>query len=72
MEKKSFKIVKVDYKYCDYLRKFDSKVPYNAGSKELRPFLGVFSYIYKKLSLEYVLFFTKKIYKIKSLSLQVN
>ena len=36
-----FKIVKIDYKYCDYLRKFDNKVPYNAGSKELRPFVGV-------------------------------
>lgn len=36
-----FKIVKIDYKYCDYLRMFDSKVPYNAGSKELRPFVGV-------------------------------
>ena len=38
---KNFKIVKIDYKYCDYLREFDSKVPYNAGSKELRPFIGV-------------------------------
>ena len=38
---KSFKIVKIDSKYCDYLRKFDDKVPYNAGSKELRPFIGV-------------------------------
>lgn len=36
-----FKIVKIDYKYCDYLRMFDSKVPYNAGSKELRPFVGI-------------------------------
>ena len=38
---KNFKIVKVDYKYCNYLRKFDSRVTYNAGSKELRPFVGV-------------------------------
>ena len=38
---KSFKIVKVDSKYCDYLRKFDNKVSYNAGSKDLRPFIGV-------------------------------
>jgi len=37
----NFKIVKIDSKYCDYLRMFDSKVPYNAGSKELRPFIGV-------------------------------
>ena len=38
---KSFKIVKIDSKYCDYLRKFDDKVPYNAGTKELRPFIGI-------------------------------
>ena len=38
---RNFKIVKVDYKYYDYLRKFDNKVPYNAGSKELRPFIGI-------------------------------
>ncbi|MBQ8472406.1 MAG: type III toxin-antitoxin system ToxN/AbiQ family toxin [Bacilli bacterium] len=38
---KSFKIVKVDSKYCDYLRTFDNKVPYNAGRKDLRPFIGV-------------------------------
>ena len=37
----SFKIVKVDYKYCNYLRKYDNKVSYNAGVKELRPFVGV-------------------------------
>ena len=36
-----FKIVKVDSKYCDYLRQFDNKVPYNAFSKELRPFLDI-------------------------------
>lgn len=34
-------IVKVDSKYCDYLRQFDNKVSYNAGIKELRPFIGV-------------------------------
>lgn len=38
---RNFKIVKVDYKYCDYLRKFDDKVSYNAGIKELRPFIGI-------------------------------
>ena len=38
---KSFKIVKVDSNYCDYLRIFDNKVPYNAGAKDLRPFVGV-------------------------------
>ena len=38
---KSFKIVKIDSNYCDYLRKYDNKVSYNAGLKELRPFVGV-------------------------------
>lgn len=38
---RNFKIVKVDYKYCDYLRQFDNKVSYNAGVKELRPFIGI-------------------------------
>nr|MBP3259072.1 type III toxin-antitoxin system ToxN/AbiQ family toxin [Bacilli bacterium] len=40
-----FLIVKVNSKYCDYLRKYDSKVPYNSGLKELRPFIGVLFYI---------------------------
>lgn len=35
------KIVKVDSKYCDYLRQFDSKVAYNKNEKDLRPFVGV-------------------------------
>ncbi len=38
---KNLKIVKVDSDYCDYLRKFDNKVPYNKGRKELRPFIGI-------------------------------
>ena len=38
---RNFKIVKVDYKYCDYLRKFNNKVCYNSGLKELRPFIGI-------------------------------
>ncbi len=37
----SLTIVKLDAKYCSYLRKFDNKVPYNYGKKELRPFVGV-------------------------------
>jgi len=37
----NLKIVKVDSNYCDYLRKFDNKVPYNKFTKELRPFIGV-------------------------------
>lgn len=38
---RKFKIVKIDSKYCDYLRNFDEKVIYNAFDKELRPFIGV-------------------------------
>jgi len=38
---KKLKIVKINSKYCDYLRTFDNKVPYNAGLKELRPFIGI-------------------------------
>ena len=37
----NFKLVKIDSDYCDYLRQYDDKVPYNKGSKELRPFIGV-------------------------------
>lgn len=37
----NFKIVKLDYNYCDYLRIFDEKVPYNKDKKELRPFIGI-------------------------------
>lgn len=34
-------LVKIKEEYCNYLRKFDNKVPYNYGSKENRPFIGV-------------------------------
>lgn len=44
---RNIKIVKVDYKYCDYLRTFDSRVSYNAGKKELRPFVGILFVINK-------------------------
>ena len=37
----NFKLVKIDSKYCDYLRQFDNWVMYNRDSKELRPFVGV-------------------------------
>ena len=40
MDKDLF-IVRIESKYCDYLRKYEPKVPYNYGSKELRPFVGV-------------------------------
>lgn len=38
---KKIKIVKVNSNYCDFLRKYDLKVIYNAGTKELRPFIGI-------------------------------
>ena len=47
---KNFKIVKIDYNYCDYLRTFDNKVTYNAGKKDLRPFIGI---LFKIEKIEY-------------------
>ncbi|MBE6155714.1 MAG: type III toxin-antitoxin system ToxN/AbiQ family toxin [Firmicutes bacterium] len=38
---KQLVLVKLNQDYCDFLRKFDDKVPYNYGKKELRPFVGV-------------------------------
>lgn len=34
-------MVRIDTNYCDYLRRFDSKVPYNYGEKEVRLFVGI-------------------------------
>ena len=34
-------LVRLYTDYCNYLRKFDEKVPYNYNEKELRPFIGV-------------------------------
>lgn len=39
--KKYFKLVRINENYCDYLRQFDDKVPYNKNSKKLRPFVGI-------------------------------
>ncbi len=39
--KESLILVKLDSNYCDYLRKYDKKVPFNFNEKELRPFVGV-------------------------------
>ncbi len=47
---RNFKIVKIDAKYCNYLRNFDKKVSYNAGIKKLRPFIGV---LFKINDIEY-------------------
>ena len=38
---RSLRIVKIDAKYCNYLRKYDNKVVYIVGVKELRPFIGI-------------------------------
>ena len=38
---KNIRIVKVDSSYCDYLRQYDERVPYNYKNKELRPFIGI-------------------------------
>ena len=35
------KIVRVDSDYCDYLRKFDSKVAYNKFEKEFSKSIGI-------------------------------
>lgn len=35
------KLVQVNIKYSNFLRKFDSKVSFNYGLKENRPFIGV-------------------------------
>ena len=39
--KNVFEIVIIDSNYCSFLRKYDNRVCYNAGSKKLRPFIGV-------------------------------
>ena len=44
------KIVKINSKYCDFLRQFDSKVVFNYGNKENRPYVGV---LFKISKVEY-------------------
>ena len=39
--KNELKLVRIDTEYCNFLRQFDSRVPYNFNEKELRPFIGV-------------------------------
>ena len=41
VDKKEFILVKLDPNYCNYLRKYDSKVPYNFNNKIDRPFVGI-------------------------------
>ncbi|MCM1053523.1 MAG: type III toxin-antitoxin system ToxN/AbiQ family toxin [Ruminococcus sp.] len=39
--KNSLVLVKLDKDYCNYLRQFDYRVPYNFNDKVKRPFIGV-------------------------------
>ena len=39
--KNSLILVRLDKDYCNYLRRYDDKVPFNYDKKELRPFVGV-------------------------------
>lgn len=34
-------LVRLDEQYCNYLRIFENKIPYNFDNKKLRPFVGV-------------------------------
>lgn len=34
-------LVRLNSEYCDYLRQFDNRVPYNYDRKKLRPFVGI-------------------------------
>ncbi len=38
---KELKLVKIDTAYCDFLRQYDNKVPFNYAKKAIRPFVGV-------------------------------
>ena len=35
------KLVTIDIDYCNYLRKYDKRVPFNFDEKKRRPFIGV-------------------------------
>lgn len=37
----NYKLVTINSKYCDFLRKYDYRVTYNAKEKETRPFVGI-------------------------------
>ena len=47
--KKELNLVIVNYKYCDYLRNYDNRVPFNFDKKKKRPFIGVLFEINKCL-----------------------
>ncbi|MBR1376789.1 MAG: type III toxin-antitoxin system ToxN/AbiQ family toxin [Bacilli bacterium] len=37
----NFKLVRINSDYCDYLRKYDYRVPFNNKDKKTRPFVGI-------------------------------
>ena len=37
----NLKLVRVDTDYCEFLRRYDTRVAYNIKDKKLRPFIGV-------------------------------
>lgn len=39
--KHELKLVRIDTEYCNFLRQYDFRVPYNFREKELRPFTGI-------------------------------
>lgn len=40
-DREKLKLVTIKQEYCNYLRRFDNKVPYNYDNKKNRPFIGV-------------------------------
>lgn len=41
MTNNSLKLYRVNPDYCDYLRKYDPRVPMNSDERERRPFVGI-------------------------------
>lgn len=48
-EYNSLKIVRIESKYCDFLREYDNRVMINRDGKEFRPYIGVLFKIDKLL-----------------------
>lgn len=46
----NLKLVIIDERYCDYLKTFDSRVTYNYGKKDTRPFIGI---LFNVVNVEY-------------------
>ena len=43
--KNNLLLVRVNSEYCNYLRTYDKKVPYNFDQKQTRPFIGVLFFV---------------------------